>query len=324
MPTNKLIVGAYATAPSTTGVWDASIESQYYRKLAQHPLVGGIEHPFTGSLHPHDDQWFLENIAEHWQIVFTSIPGVMAQLSQDATFGIASTCQHGRAKAMAFYKQASQAIHQLNQHCSRQVVSHIQIHSAPINQQGKASKAALVKSLTELASWDWYGAKLVLEHCDAFIEDKSIQKGFLGLEDEIAAIKTVNTRLGCGIGMSINWGRSAIEGQSAQTPLTHIQQLTAAGLLRGLVFSGATDQLQSAYGVWTDSHVPVKDADDINYCVNESLMTKKRIAQAINNCHQPLEFVGGKISLQPNTFTVDERVGYNDNLLQTIATQLAP
>ena len=45
------------------------------------------------------------------------------------------------------------------------------------------------ESLCEICSWDWNGAKLVIEHCDSYTEmNKEPQKGFLQLADELKVI----------------------------------------------------------------------------------------------------------------------------------------
>ncbi len=49
------------------------------------------------------------------------------------------------------------------------------------------------------------------------------------------------------IGMSVNWGRSAIEGRDPSLPVRHVRQLRARGLLDGVVFSGAA-ATHGAYG----------------------------------------------------------------------------
>ncbi len=318
MPTpNKLIVGAYATAPSTLG-WDKAKETSYYRALGEHPLVGGIEHPFTGRLHPHDELWFAENIASDWQVVFTTIPGVMARLSNNPKFGIASTDALGRDEALAFYQSARQAICKLNAHKGHQVVTHIQLHSAPVNTANNASRQALMDSLTELSTWDWDGTKLVIEHCDAFNSEQLPQKGFLSLTDEIAAISQVNQQQGCDIGLSINWGRSAIEGLSIETPIEHIRQAKDAGLLTGLIFSGACDDPSSPYGLWQDAHMPPAFDSSIEHYAPESLMSAQQISRSVQAANNDLGFIGGKISVRPNNLTIEQRVQYNTSLLALI------
>ncbi len=309
------IVGAYATAPSTFA-WDENLESEYYEQLKSIDNIQGIEHPFVGKLHPFDDDWFLDNIDTSWQFIFTSIPGVMANLAQNPHFGIASTNEDGRQAAIEFYQQARLAILKLNKHLGKQAVSHIKIHTAPrISAKTSSSKQALQASLETLQSWDWYGAKLVIEHCDAFIPEQPPEKGFLSLVDEIATITTVNKRLNCDIGVSLNWGRSAIETRSVQGPIEHIKMAYQSKLLNGIIFSGATGK-DTPYGQWKDSHMPPEKAFNIPHYAKSSLLTIEQIEKSLQQCDcDCLDFIGGKISLSPNTATVSERVSYIQSLL---------
>lgn len=210
----KYFIGAYATAPSTNG-WNSALETEYYKQLKTINSIKGLEHPFIGTLHPHDDNWFLNNIDRKWEFIFTSIPGVMGQLAVNPYFGIASDNEDGRQAALSFYRKASQAIIRLNEHLQKEAVTHIKVHTAPtISNLTSSSKDALKQSLEEMQSWDWQGAKIVVEHCDAYIKEQPAEKGFMKLEDEIATIIAVNGLHNSDIGISINWGRSAIEARS--------------------------------------------------------------------------------------------------------------
>jgi len=314
----KYIVGAYATAPSTV-TWDKNLESQYYQQLKASHNIQGIEHPFVGKLHPFDDDWFLENIDNNWQFIFTSIPGVMGNLAKNPHFGIASTNENGRQAALEFYQQARQAILKLNQHLGIQAVSYIKIHTAPkISAKVSSSTQSLKASLKTMLSWDWYGAKLIIEHCDAFIPEQSAEKGFLNLADEIATVLSVNNELNCDIGISINWGRSAIETRSAKGPIEHIKMAYQSKLLKGIIFSGASDE-ETPYGQWRDSHMPPASAFNIPHFATGSLLTIEQIEKSLQQCDcDKLDFIGAKISLNPNKATVLERISYIKSLLTLI------
>ena len=61
-----------------------------------------------------------------------------------------------------------------------------------------SSTASLTASLAELASWDWCGAVICVEHCDARVRDDAlggfappVVKGFLSLDEEIEAVRHV-------------------------------------------------------------------------------------------------------------------------------------
>lgn len=310
----KYIVGAYATAPSTV-TWDESLESQFYQQLKSIDNIQGIEHPFIGKLHPFDDDWFLTNIDNNWQFIFTSIPGVMVNLANNPHFGIASTNEAGRQAALEFYQQARQAISKLNQHLGRQAVTYIKIHTAPkISSKVSSSTQALKTSLETMQSWDWYGAKLIIEHCDAFIPGQAAEKGFLSLADEIATVKAINKVLNCSIGISINWGRSTIETRSATGPIKHIKMAYQSNLLKGIIFSGASGE-NTPYGQWRDSHMPPAQAFNIPHYAKGSLLTIEEIEKSLQQCDiDKVAFIGGKISLSPNKATVTQRVSYIQSL----------
>ncbi|ABV86849.1 DUF4862 family protein [Shewanella pealeana] len=320
----EYIVGAYATAPSAEG-WEPELESLYYQHLKSEDNIIGIEHPFVGKLHPYDDEWFLSNVSKDWQFVFTSIPGVMGQLANNPHFGIASTNEAGRQAALVFYQQAQQAIMTLNNHLGREAVSFLKIHTAPkISKNSTSSIAALQSSLETMLSWDWHGAKLVIEHCDAYIEGQDAEKGFMRLEDEISAAQYVNNKLQSDLGISINWGRSAIEARSTNGPLQHIELAKQSGLLKGIIFSGASD-IEGPYGKWKDTHMPPAKALYIPSYAQGSLLTFKEIENSIQACQpQSLSFIGGKISLQPNRADVEQRVSYIKSLLTLLDHALEP
>lgn len=311
----KYIIGAYAIAPSSVA-WDKEQETKFYQQLKALKNIQGLEHPFVGQLHTHDDNWFLENIDPNWQFVFTSIPGVMANLNKNPHFGIASTNEEGRLAAISFYQQALQAITKLNNHLNKQAVSHIKIHTAPtITADSHSSIEALKSSLAILQSWDWQGAKLIIEHCDAYIKGKTPQKGFMLLADEIKAIKEINAEHGCAIGLSINWGRSAIETRSTEGPLQHIKQAYLSGLLKGVIFSGASD-LESPYGQWKDSHMPHEQTLNVSSYAKGSLLTVNEMKRSLGQCSvDQLDFIGGKIAIRPNEASAVERISYITSLM---------
>ena len=311
----EYIIGAYATAPSTEQ-WNQELETQYYQELKNIDSIIGLEHPFVGELHAHDDEWFLDNINKDWQFVFTSIPGVMGNLAKNPHFGIASTNEAGRQAALAFYQQAQQAILKLNSYLDKEAVSHIKIHTAPsLNKKARSSTQALQASLETMQSWSWYGAKLVIEHCDAHIAGQTCEKGFMLLEDEISAIKQTNNKTNSDIGISINWGRSAIETRSSTGPLLHIKQAYRSGLLKGIIFSGASG-VAGPYGQWKDTHMPPAQAFNIPSFAEGSFLTIEQIENSLQQCHyDQLDFIGGKISISPNQATVTKRISYIKSLI---------
>ncbi|MEI8648546.1 DUF4862 family protein [Paraglaciecola sp. Hal342] len=77
-------VGSYATSPAWEH-WDAEAEHAYFAQLKTFKNIQGLEHPFTGKLHPHDDDWFIANVSPDWKFVFTCVPGTMGALGKNPT-----------------------------------------------------------------------------------------------------------------------------------------------------------------------------------------------------------------------------------------------
>ncbi|WP_078086102.1 DUF4862 family protein [Microbulbifer mangrovi] len=313
----KYILAAYATAP-VTDTWQPELQASYLDEIRQLHNIRGIEHPFTGQLHPHDDDWFLAHIDPNWDFVFTGVPGIMARLGENAAFGIASDDPSGREAGLEFYRQMCTAVKKLNAHLNRKAVDFIQLHTSPNRTRASASTESLKASLREILSWDWDGAELVIEHCDAFSERMESEKGFLSLADEITAISEVNKELGTDLGISINWGRSALEARSTEGPLEHLRQARAAGMLRGFMFSGISDK-ETPYGVWRDSHMPPTEIFKGGNFEPASLLTKEQMALSLELANwQQLDFLGVKIGLRPMDASVETRVAYNRDTLAAI------
>ena len=315
----KYFMGAYASSPNV-GDWDAELETRYYNEIKSLGYIAGLEHPFGGSLHNRDEDWFLENIDPSWDFVFTCIPGVMGPIGKNPKFGIASDDADGRQEALVFMKKARDAIAKLNAHSGRETVRAIQIHTSPNKAKESSSQAALEASLTEMLSWDWQGAKLVIEHCDAYVEGQDPGKGFLTLDDEIAAVLNVKAATGKEIGITINWGRSAIETRSAEGVADHIKAAKDAGVLSGLMFSGASGN-ESDYGVWRDSHMPPQAQSADGAGEPASLMTAETIKTCIDLAGpENLLYLGAKLGIRPRTAPLEDRMAYNREVFSIIGT----
>ncbi len=310
-------LGAYASSPNVSS-WDPAIESDYYDKLKQISHLTGLEHPFLGSLHNQDDQWFLDNIDPNWNFVFTCVPGIMSAIKSEPRFGLASTNETGRQAALSFMKAALLAIDKLNSHLKRQAVKAIQIQTSPNQSKSPASEDALYQSLKEMSQWQWQGTKIVIEHCDTLIEGQVPAKGFLSLEQEISALKQVNEEQGCDMGISINWGRSVIETRSVEGALQHIKQAKENDLLSGLMFSGVSDQ-ETDYIAWKDSHMPPAKAELGHIGAEGSLMTEQQMHACLALAEpNTLDFIGVKIGIRPHSSPIEERIAYNSDALAII------
>lgn len=315
-------VGAYAASPNSQS-WDPALETAYYERLKKLPNLKGLEHPFVGTLHPHDDAWFLRNIDPNWRYVMTCMPGEMTALVHNPNFGIASDNVEGRKSAIAFLRKACEAVGALNAACDKPVVDAVLIHTAPNKSKSSSSVAALKESLAAILEWDWQGARLLIEHCDAYVPGQLPAKGFLSLGEEIEAVLASNARFASNLGIVINWGRSVIEMRSDQGALQHIRQAKAKGLLAGLFFSGASEQ-DTAYGAWLDSHMPpavhpVRGVGAIGSLLTETAMYDNLLASD----HRNLAIVGLKIGIRPLDASLDERIAQLDSALESIAAQAA-
>jgi hypothetical protein len=323
-------VGAYAAAPSLNG-WDPQAEERFLASVLALDGVDGLEVPFSGKLHKEDEAWFLRQLPEESLFVLTSVPGTMARLQADKSFGLASRSASGRRAALEFVEEALAAVKRLNRHLGRSAVIALELHAAPVALGDAASAAALQASLTELSRWDTAGARLVLEHCDALMPGRAPAKGFLGLEAEAEAVQRANDATGNAMGMVINWGRSVIEQRRPDAAREHINYLRHCGLLRGVVFSGCAGVDTRFGGAWADVHVPPAPAgsgpggpngpDEI--LEPASLLTPDRIEECLQAAGTLPEtgFHAIKVAAPPNA-SVDERVSVISQTLAAVQRAL--
>jgi hypothetical protein len=232
--------------------------------------------------------------------------------------GLASDDASGREEALAFVRQARDAVAALNAACGQSVVDAIEIHSAPDKTRATSSVTALTTSLAELVQWDWQGARVVIEHCDAHVVGQVPAKGFLSLADEIAAIEATNARYGSDVGIVVNWGRSVLEARSAEGALQHIRLAKQHGVLAGLMFSGASGQ-DTPYGAWRDSHMPPAPSMAGGIGAEGSLLTDA----ALHDClvasdGQQLPILGLKIGIRPLDASLEARMAYLSSGLERL------
>jgi hypothetical protein len=180
----------------------------------------------------------------------------------------------------------------------------VEIHAFPSVEPEKAQQAgdALRRSLGEIASWDWAGAHLLVEHCDARVS-QSWSKGLLPLDVELAAVAAVaETAPPTPVGIALNTGRSAIEGRDVATVLEHVARSAQAGLLRGIVVSGATHQTGPYGAPWSDVHPPLRDQCE------ESVVTADRVRAALVAAGETLLFDGVKVAAATHGASVSDRL----------------
>lgn len=299
MPTRPFIVGAYASLPK------APEQRAYYTLLANQPWINGLEIPYPGLLAT-DPVALSEVIAPNWDTcTVTAIPGTMQTLLHQTDFGLASPFEEGRQEAIRFTRSIANSVAQLHEACGRAVVTRVQLHSAPCE---VGQPDALEASLSEISQFDWSGAVPVIEHCDAFVSEQTPEKGFLCLEDEIDVAQAT------GVKIHINWGRSAIEGRSATTPLEHVINARDCGVLAGVFFSGA-GPVETIYGYpWIDGHLPATPDEP------SSLMTEDTIAQVVREALNGADagsYFGAKICV-PQTSSLNERISMIKTIYQIV------
>ncbi|WP_282846797.1 DUF4862 family protein [Microbacterium oxydans] len=245
--TAPVLVSAYPASPAHVH-WGPELEAELLPALCALPGVAGLEVPWMGGIHPHDEAWFLENVPAV-PLAVTPIPFVMGRVAADSRYGLASPDEAGRTAAVDDLRRVAADIARIDGE-SAATAAVVTLHTAP---RGTGAVEPLVRSLLEVAALDWSGARLVVEHCDASVPGQVPEKGFLSLDDEIGAIRSA----GAPVGLWLNWGRSAIELRDADAVTAQIAAAAASGLLVGLAFSGAA-AVQSPYGPpWADAHLPI-------------------------------------------------------------------
>ena len=293
------LIGAYAMAPT-----DPADESAFYDGVAE-LAIGGLELPLplpgAPSLEP---TWIARNVLPSWDLLVTCIPTVMGRLGSDPTYGLAATDDDARARALADVARASDLAVRLADEHGRRRVAAIQVHSAPGPRGG--SRDALARSLEEIAGWDLAGARLLVEHCDAASDEHVAVKGFLTLDDEIAAVQAIGGS-DAGPGVSVNWGRSAIAGRSAATPVDHVRAAADAGLLGAVVLSGATGETTAWGEAWGDAHIPPRGDDPALAPSSASLLGPDEVRETLDAAG-PGCLVAVKVAVRPRDADVPTRL----------------
>ena len=287
------ILGAYASHPAP------ELEADYYRLLADQPWVSGVEIPYPGQLATQGEV-LASHLAAHWDFnTITAIPGTMQNVWKNENFGLASPDEAGRGAALDFTRALRDDLAALCERAGRQLVARVQLHSAPTR---LAQTDAFKRSLAEVATWDWCGATLVIEHCDKYIPEQNPEKGFLSLESEIDVVSEV------GIGIHLNWGRSAVEGRSADTAYEHVLEAGKSGVLDGIIFSGAGPE-ETQYGYsWIDGHLPAQ-ADEPTSLMDEAEIA--RCAQAA--IAGGAKYLGAKVCV-PKDASLEQRLAMLTNI----------
>jgi hypothetical protein len=305
-----LLLGAYAMAP------EPAAEELFYDGVAELG-IGGLEMPLPlEGARTLDHAWIARNVRPEWDLLVTCIPTVMARLGSDVPYGLAATDDEARSRAVADVGRARDLALRLADLSGRRRVTAIQVHSAAGPERG--SRAALARSLAEITVWDLAGAEILVEHCDALIPGQVAAKGFCSLDDEIAAVLQVMGTGAGPVGMSVNWGRSAIEGRRAATAIEHVTAVAEAGLLRVVVLSGVADADTQWGPAWSDAHIPPRGDDPALAASAASLLGPDEIAATLGAAG-PGPQVVVKVSVRPADADVATRLAVARAALAEVA-----
>lgn len=288
-----LVFGAYAAAPRELS-GDRAAESEWFARLRDQPVVGGLELAWTRELDAGGAPRLAALLDPRWSSVVTMMAGVAERMKADPHYGLASDRDESRALAVADVAAAHREIVALRSELGPDAVRAIEVQSAPSSGAAAASPRAFTQSLREILDLDWDGVAVVVEHCDAS-DGVSPQKSFLPLAAEVSSLDAAAaSRPGPSTGHAVNWARSVIERRSADGAEPAIRLLAGRGRLAGLMFSGVAP-VATAFGrEWADSHLPV--ADGGLGSEPGSLLTAERVARALSLAGPHLGYLGAKVA----------------------------
>ena len=287
------VVGAYPMLPPDDK--DRRGAAALYAALADLGWVDGIELPFREALDA-PEPWLAEQLAGRFtQCVITAIPGTMGRAGADPAFGLASPDDDGRSQALAYTRTLLEAVDRLHEAAGQQVVTRVELHSAPHHQ---ACAKAFHASLSELAE-DFASRSLgmIVEHCDAEGGVGPSEKAFLPLSQEIVACRDTPALI------TVNWGRSVIETHDPATPEHHVRELVEAGLLGGVMISGAGPEKTQWAWAWADAHLPLAEHEPTSW------LTPERVAATMQAAGGSQAYEGLKINT-PATASLEEKLAW--------------
>ena len=287
------VVGAYPMLPPDDK--DRRGAAALYAALADLGWVDGIELPFREALDA-PEPWLAEQLSGRFtQCVITAIPGTMGRAGADPAFGLASPDDGGRSQALAYTRTLLEAVDRLHEAAGQRVVTRVELHSAPHHQ---ASAEAFHASLSELAEdFASRGLGMIVEHCDAEGGVGPSEKAFLSLSQEIAACRDTPALI------TVNLGRSVIETHDPATPEHHVRELVEAGLLGGVMISGAGPEKTQWAWAWADAHLPLAEHEPTSW------LTPERVAATMQAAGGSQAYEGLKINT-PATASLEEKLAW--------------
>ena len=315
----KYIIGAYASAPS---VWlqDKEEESSFYNLLKEKiENIKGLEIPFYGNqIHQFGDDFLIDKLEPSWSNTITAIPASFNYLKQDIHFGLASDHEESRLLAMQCHLKLNALVHKINDNKGKKAISSIQICSSPSFPRDNvfSSEESFKKSLEELLSWDWDDSSILIEHCDSHQGSSDYQKGFFQIEREIKILDELGND---NLGITLNWGRSVLEGKDIEQIIKHIKLSQDKKYLKGFIFSGTSPD-DPHYGSWSDLHMPFQNESELNNRYTNSLLTDENVLSTLKNLqYDEIDYLGVKLQPLPQELlTIKERVDINISAIRTL------
>ena len=299
--TVPFVVGAYPMLPPDDE--DRQGAAALYAALADLGWVDGIELPFREALDA-PEPWLAEQLAGRFdQCVITAIPGTMGRAGADPAFGLASPDDDGRAQALAYTRTLLEAVDRLHEAAGQQVVTRVELHSAPHHQAGaEAFHASLSELAEDFASRD---LGMIVEHCDAEGGVGPSEKAFLPLSQEIAACRDTPALI------TVNWGRSVIESHDPVTPEHHVRELVEAGSLGGVMISGAGPERTQWAWAWADAHLPLAEHEPTSW------LTPERVAATMCAASGSQTYEGLKINT-PASASLEDKLAWVRRVRETM------
>ena len=299
--TVPFVVGAYPMLPPDDE--DRQGAAALYAALADLGWVDGIELPFREALDA-PEPWLAEQLAGRFtQCVITAIPGTMGRAGADPAFGLASPDDDGRAQALAYTRTLLEAVDRLHEAAGQQVVTRVELHSAPHHQAGAEAFHASLSELVE--DFDSRDLGMIVEHCDAEGGVGPSEKAFLPLSQEIAACRDTAALI------TVNWGRSVIESHDPVTPEHHVRELVEAGRLGGVMISGAGPERTQWAWAWADAHLPLAEHEPTSW------LTPERVAATMCAASGSQTYEGLKINT-PASASLEDKLAWVRRVRETM------
>lgn len=291
----SIIYSAYNAAPIGL-TEDTAAEDLWYKALRAEERIDGLELPLLqGGLHPQGLDRLGVLLDPDWSNTISAMPLTLISAISDPHYGLASADHAGRQRALEDVASAQEETRRLKGQLGPLSVRAFALQSAP--RAERSSPEAFTDSLQQIAGWDWGNIELLVEHSDALIPGQTPQKGYLALEDEIAAVQSVMDLGARRIRHMLNWGRSAIEGRSATTPGEHIATLGTS--LGAFTFSGAGPTATNRSTTWEDVHLGLATDEPA------SLLTADGLGAVAVQLPESLSFRGIKVGAPANSQGLD-------------------